>query len=143
MVQRRLTRLPDWRERLTSALAPFYNAPFSWGTHDCALGLACTVVEALTGADLREGWPPYRTEAGALRALRKRGFSSLEEAVAAELPEALSKLSARTGDVALLKTEGSLGYALGVVNNSTLMVVGTDGLGHRDFHEAIKVYHVG
>lgn len=142
VVQKRLTRKSGWRERLHAALIPLTSAPFAWQDNDCASGLGCIVVKALTGADLKEGWPSYRTEKAAIKAMRQRGFADLSEAVGSFLPE-IPRLSAQIGDLALLKTSGQLGYALGMVNTSTILVMTETGLGHTAWDDVVKVFRVG
>lgn len=138
----RLKRLPDWRQRLSEALAPMYTEPFKWNKHDCATGLGCIVVEALTGVDLRKDWPSYSTELGAYKALRKRGFETLADAVGSILPEA-PLLHARQGDIALIRSYGLLGHSIGLVNPSTILTVTESGLGHVPREEADKIFLVG
>lgn len=142
MVQQKLSRKSGWRGRLSRALTLLTSVPFEWRKNDCVSGLACTVVEALTGTDLRQNWPKYSSPKSATQALRQRGFSSLEEAVAFLLPE-ISRLEAQVGDLALLKTSGGIGYALGMVNTSTILVLTEKGLGHSSWDDVVKVFRVG
>ncbi|WP_273688470.1 DUF6950 family protein [Ketogulonicigenium vulgare] len=121
-----LARLPDWRARLSHALDIQRDHPFEWGRHDCGLGLAAGAVEAITGADLRPAWANYKTPTGALRVLRKAGYESLGDAMAALLPEAHPAF-AQIGDLALLDGEGQIG-ALGVIDISSVIVL--DKTGH-------------
>lgn len=137
-----LTRLPDWRSRFAAEMDHQRRTAFAWGQHDCALGLACGVVEAITGADLRQGWGNYRTAAGALRALRKRGFESLTAAVADVLPE-VHPVYAQIGDIGVIPGDGEIGEALCVVDASGLIVVTEDGHGRRPREDMVRAFKVG
>lgn len=137
-----MERLPNWRARLAAALDPLYTAEFAWGQNDCVSGLGSLVVFAILGIDLMEGAPSYRTEAGAVKALRQRGFKGLSEAVGHYLP-ATPILSARVGDLAVLPGEGVLGASIGMFNTSTILVVTKTGLGHRPWSDATSAFKVG
>ncbi|MCB5412421.1 DUF6950 family protein, partial [Pseudogemmobacter faecipullorum] len=67
-------RLPSWRARFADEMDRQRREAFTWGRHDCALGLAAGAYEAITGKDVRSDWSRYRTAGGALRALRKAGY---------------------------------------------------------------------
>lgn len=142
MVQARLRRLENWRGRLSDEMADIYSAPFNWGSHDCIIGLGRRVVKALTGEDLMDPWPTYSSEKEAARVLRDMGFASLPLAVASFLPE-IPKFNAQVGDLALFRTNGLIGYALGMVNTSTVLVVTPDGIGHRTILDAVSAFQVG
>ncbi|MFD2175932.1 DUF6950 family protein [Rhodobacter lacus] len=136
-----LKRRADWHARLHAEIEAHRREAFAWGRRDCALGLAAGAVEAITGADLRKGWRgTYRTAAGAMKALRKAGYASLGDAVAAVLPEC-HPCMAMDGDIALLD-EGEIG-ALGIFNGGTLIVLGLDGIGPRERAAAMRAFEVG
>lgn len=102
-----LTRLPDWDRRLARAVDRHAAIPGEWGTADCLLTCA-DVVDAVTGidpaVDIRGR---YKTEAGAVRLLRKRGYADVGEALAALFPvEAV--LMAQRGDLGVVEREGRL-----------------------------------
>lgn len=137
-----LRRLPDWRARFAAEMDRQRRQAFAWGRHDCAIGLACGAVQAITGTDLRQGWGGYRTAAGALRALRKRGFAGLSDAVADVLPE-VHPVFARVGDVGVIPGEGEIGEALCVVDASGLIVLTEQGHGRRPREDMTKAFRVG
>lgn len=88
---------------LTAELAK----PYAYGDparSDCFF-MGCALVDALEDKRLAEKYAgSYSTLAGAQRALRKRGFSSLVDFWAAELARpAVGGASARLGDLAILR----------------------------------------
>lgn len=108
------------------------------------MGLAAGAVEAITGADLRVGWrSKYKTPAGAVKALRAKGYDSLADLAADLLPE-IPPAFADVGDIGLIEAEdGALGYALGVVDASGLIVLTPDGHGRRPREDMIRAFKVG
>lgn len=138
-----LTRLPDWRARFAAEMDRQRREPFQWGSQDCALGLACGAVEAITGVDLAKGWrSKYRTPKGAGKALKERGFETIGDAVADVLPE-VHPAFARIGDLGLVKSDGDLGEALCVVDVSGLIVLTEQGHGHVPRDQMIRAFKVG
>lgn len=116
---------------------------FAWGSDDCAVGLAAGAVQAITGADLAEGWRGrYKTATGALRALRKAGHATLADAVAASLPE-IPPVYADIGDIGLVDADGPLGEALCVVDFSGLIVITESGHGRRPRDDLRRAFKVG
>ena len=94
----RLTRLPDWPERLAATIERARSCPFAWGQCDC-VSFAAACVFAVTGVDVmdrvRGGWSSADTAA---RLLRRRG--GLMVAVSRALgPARLDHFGARRGDV--------------------------------------------
>lgn len=138
-----LTRLPDWRARFAAEMDRQRREAFAWGTQDCALGLACGAVEALTGKDLRIGWRgKYKTPAGAVKALLAKGHANLADAIAATLPETPPAF-ARVGDIGLIEVDGALGQALCVVDASGLIVLTEAGHGRVARDLMIRAFRVG
>lgn len=144
MVQQHLTRRADWRARLAEALNLQRAQGFTWGRHDCALGLAGGAVEAMTGTDIAAPWRGrYSTALGAARALKRDGFETLGDLVATLLPEHVSPLMARPGDIGLMAAKGPIGEALGVIDVSTFFVLTETGHGHRSKTEITRAFRVG
>ncbi|RRH71989.1 DUF6950 family protein [Falsigemmobacter faecalis] len=142
MVQR-LTRRSDWRGRLSAELDRQRRAPFAWGRQDCALGLASGAVLALTGEDLAAAWRgQYRSERGALRALRAAGHESLGAALAARLPE-ISPDEADLGDIALVASEGAIGEALALFDSAGLIALTEHGQGRIPRERALRAFKIG
>ena len=85
--------------------------PFAWGSNDCALWAARWVLAA-TGQNFLADWEgKYKTENGAARLMKKRGFSGPEDIAAAHLPPIPLTL-ARRGDL-VLHPQGALGVCFG------------------------------
>lgn len=110
---RRSRKRPDWRDRLERTIADATEAPFVWGTNDCAL-FAARCVEAMTGHDL--GAPlrgTYESPAGALRALRRYGYDGVGPFAHALLgPARAVPEDAETGDVVLVELEAGPALAI-------------------------------
>lgn len=103
----KLTRLPDWDRRLARLVNQHKSTPGVWGVSDCLLTVA-DAVEAITGtdpaADIRG---KYKTEAGAARILRKRGFGDVEMALASLFPP-VGRLMVQRGDIGVVERNGVL-----------------------------------
>ena len=139
-----IPRFDDWRARLATEMDRQRLAAFDWGGHDCALGLACGAVRAMTGVDLARGWRGYRTAPGALRTLRRRGYASLGDAVAAVLPEYDAPFAqAQVGDIGVIPSDGEIGEALCVVDGATLIVLTDRGHGRRPREDMTRAFRVG
>lgn len=139
-----LARLPDWRARLDRAIDDIRGRPFDWATqHDCGIGLAGSVVFAITGTDIAAPWRgAYRTRLGALRAMKRAGFGDLAALVASLLPECHSS-RARIGDLAACPAATAFGWALGVVNGERIFVLRDDGIGTIGLLDAQRAFRVG
>lgn len=103
-------RLEDWPDRLIVSAAHHAALPTSWGRSDCYL-LGIDAVRAMTG---REPWPEvrgsYRTEAGAARQLRRRGFQNVAEMWASAFPEIPVSMAGR-GDLGVVRVPEGAGWA--------------------------------
>lgn len=143
MGQKGLSRLPDWRARFAAEMNRQRLEPFSWGTQDCALGLACGAVQAITGEDLAVGFrSKYRGPVAAKRVLREAGFETLGDLVASMLPE-IPPAFAETGDLGLIESDGPFGEALSVVDVSGLIVMDENGHGMVPRSRMIRAFKVG
>lgn len=138
-----LKRRTDWRARLSDEMDRQRRLPGDWGRHDCAIGLAAGVVEALTGTNLARGYRGrYRTPAGAQKILEDAGAEDLRAFVAALLPE-IHPSKANVGDIGLIEEDGPLGQALCMIDVSVLIVMTPDGHGHRPRSHLITAFKVG
>lgn len=143
MVHREVGRLTDWRSRLAAEMDRQRNTPFVWGKNDCVYGMARGVVIALTGEDPLALWAAsYKSEAGARRALKDMGFTSLEEALAAYLPKTHPD-RADIGDLALVPTIGPLRYGVGVIDVSAVIVMTPTGHGFVPRDQIVAAFSVG
>ncbi|PLX36990.1 MAG: hypothetical protein C0605_07945 [Hyphomicrobiales bacterium] len=99
-------RKPDWPSRMLDILDEHVERPFAWGVSDCGILFADAVV-AQTGFDPLAGMRGYRTKAGALRVLRRAGFASVAELVAARFEE-IPLAQAGRGDLGLPEVADAL-----------------------------------
>jgi hypothetical protein len=115
-------RVEDWQARLWDYIDAAKDQPFVWGTRDCATWVAdwrCII----TGQDAAQAWRGrYRTERGALRAIRRAGFASIEEWVDSIAPRLPGPLLAQRGDVAMVQG------ALGIVTGAQIAALSPGGL---------------
>ena len=138
-----LTRLDDWRARLAAEMDRQRRDPFTWGKHDCAIGFAAGIVEALTGVDMAQGYRgKYASPRGALKLLKDEGADSLHAFVAARLPE-VHPAFANVGDLGLVASDGPLGEALCMIDASGLVVMTEQGHGRRPRGDLITAFKVG
>jgi hypothetical protein len=112
MARRDLIRLEGWEDRMLAVIARHGAQPYAAGVSDCWT-MAMDCVEAITGARPYRG-VRYATDAGAAKAMLKRGFQDLGQAIAAEFP-AIGRGLARRGDLALIPVERGFGVAAGIV----------------------------
>jgi hypothetical protein len=102
------------------------NAPHVYGQNDCCL-FACDGIKSMTGADIGEDFRGYKTELGALKAIKKvTGGTTVEHAAEYcakkyELPELEHPLKAQRGDLVLV--EETDGLKMGLVHLSGACVV--------------------
>lgn len=138
-----LTRLDDWRARLAAEMDRQRREPCRWGVHDCVLGLATGIVEAITGTDLARGYRgKYRTPKGAAKLLADHGAETLGDFVAQFLPE-VHPAFAQVGDLGVIPADGPIGEALCMFDASGLVVMTEDGHGRRPRGDAIRAFRVG
>jgi hypothetical protein len=115
-------RFPDWEDRLSAWLEACAGVPFEYGRHDCCL-FAAGAVQAMTGADFGKPFRgKYKTEAGALKALKRRGFDSIEGPFTQALGAPVAVLMAGRGDIV------SNGANIGVMWAGAALFVGESGL---------------
>lgn len=111
MIQRR----PGWEHQLATSIEAARTRPFSWGRHDCATW-AFDLRRELTGCcDVAALWRGrYRTARGALRVMRRLGWTSLEAAGRDLLGEPLPSVHlAQRGDLVLANTGLGFGVCFG------------------------------
>ncbi len=103
-------RVSDWETRLADYLAGMAGAEFRFGAADCAL-FAAGAVLAMTGNDPAAAFRgKYRSQAGAIRALRQIGAGSLEATIDALFVEKPVGFALR-GD--LVMHDGAVGVCIG------------------------------
>jgi hypothetical protein len=103
-------RLPDWETRLAAAMRPHMQAPMQYGVCDCFI-ICADAVRAVTGNDPFKGVRGrYKTETGAAKLLRKRGFNSVQDAWAS-LFEPIHPAVAQRGDILIFDTDEGIAGA--------------------------------
>lgn len=138
-----LHRLDTWRERLAAEMDRQRREPFAWGKHDCAIGFAAAIVEALTGKDLARGYRgKYTSPRGALRLLRDAGAETLGDFAAMKLPE-IHPAFANVGDLGVIAADGPIGEAFAMIDASGLIVMTEDGHGRRPRADLLRAFKVG
>jgi hypothetical protein len=91
----------------------WHNQPHVWGSLDCA-HMASRLVEIITGKNPIADWPAYTTEQQAFKAIRAKGFKSLQEAVTEHAKPLDGPLFAIAGDIVAIKAKRDRMPALGV-----------------------------
>lgn len=138
-----LRRLDDWRARLAAEMDRQRRTPFAWGEHDCALGFATGIVEAITGVDLARGFRgKYRGPKAALGILADHGVETLGDFMAQFLPE-IHPAFAQVGDLGVIAADGPIPDAACMFDASGLVVMTPEGHGRRPRHDALRAFRVG
>ncbi|MBZ9852790.1 hypothetical protein LB566_03205 [Mesorhizobium sp. CA13] len=100
-------RLHDWDRRLARVTEKHLAMAGEWGVSDC-LQTAGDAVEAVIATNpFAEVAGKYKTEPGAARMLRRRGFANVEEALASLFAK-MPRLMARRGDLVVVERNGDL-----------------------------------
>lgn len=100
------------------------------------------MVEIVTGENpVKDIMGSYSTPLGALRKLRKLGYDNLREATESILGKTGQHPSRGSiGDLALLKTDDTFGYAFGIVNGERIFFRHEAGVGTKDLLEAECIF---
>jgi hypothetical protein len=109
------------------------NAPFAWGSNDCAL-FSADAIHANTGTDIAADFRgKYTTELGALRAIQEvAGGTTIVDAVAYcankhAMTEHIHPLMAKRGDLVIVANAGAL--ICGVVHLNGIHIVSVSETG--------------
>ena len=100
-------RIKGWESRLSRVIERHDAMPFNYGRSDCFVFVA-DVVEALTGVRIFAGSRRYKTEAGAARMLRRKGFETVADAFGSLFEEVPVALALR-GDIGVVTRNGETG----------------------------------
>ena len=111
--------------------------PFAWGRNDCATWVAdwrCIC----TGQDAAQAWRGrYKTERGAMLAIRRAGFDTMADWVDSILgPRLTTPLLAQRGDIALVQD------ALGIVVGAQIAALSPDGVVYHPITDAACAWRV-
>lgn len=134
-----MNRLPDWNARLHAYIDAVKRSPFDWRAHNCATFVA-GAVKAMTGDNIAKGYR-FKTERGALSAMKREGFDNLADMAASKLPE-IHISQARIGDVAAIPTDTPFGFVLGIVNGEMILALRPDGMGLAPLLSATRAFRV-
>lgn len=135
-----ITRVRDWRSKLSTAIEDRRRVPFS-EKNNCGIFLADCII-AMTGVDIFEQWPDrFRSRAEALVLLRKAGYADFCVLLAKYFEE-IHPSQARAGDVMAFPTEDQTGWAAGVVNGERVTVLNPAGLGTVSRDGATRAFRV-
>lgn len=138
-----MKRLDDWRARLAAEMDRQRRNPFIWGEHDCAIGFACGIVQALTGEDMAAPYRGrYRTPKEALRLLKEVGTDSLGDFIALHFTE-IHPVQARVADLGIVASEGVVGEGVCMFDASGLVVITEQGHGRLPRDAAYRAFRVG
>ena len=111
-------RVDGWDDALLAVIERHGAAPYVPGQSDCFM-LALDAAQAVTGirpyAKIR-----YSTDPGAARAMRRHGFATLRQAMAAIYPERPAGHWQR-GDIAVLPADTATGDTLGLVFGTVIL----------------------
>lgn len=135
-----ITKLPDWKTRLSRYMLAVMHKPFAYGEHDCAL-LWAGAIEAMTGQDLAAEWRGrYTTRLGGLRHLRKAGHDDHIALVEALFQKMQNPRFAQVGDLAVINTDDGMGS--GVITGPFIAALGEAGMQMLPMTQAKRVYRV-
>lgn len=134
-----IMRIDGWDDALLGVIARHGAAGYQAGVTDCFM-LTMDAAEALTGE--RPWRVRYASDAGALKALKRRGFASLEAAIAAVLPPRPAGHWQR-GDIAVLPASTATGDTLGLVYGDLILCREGDAIVQRPLAAAHAVFAVG
>lgn len=122
-----LSRIPGWEARLAETIEAARYEPYALGKHDC-FRLACSVVQALTAADLWPQWAGrYATKREALRRIAEfnaGGFTAAAVQLFGADPVPMNH--AHRGDLAEYSDEK--GQHLGIVLGASVALLVEEGL---------------
>ncbi len=135
-------RLPGWEDRLHALVEERRHRPFAWGSHDCGLFAADSVL-GTTGLDFMDGLRGhYDSALGATRILQRHGCADIVDLVIARgFIGRQHVLDARRGDIVC--AEGGAGLTLGVVCGARFAWAGPDGLLFVSIDRATRAWRVG
>jgi hypothetical protein len=135
MSKEQYKRRPDWRTRLYDYVVSRQGVPFKWGDFDCAK-FAADAVEAMTGKDPMKGMRAYKSEEGARKLLKDKGYKSHGDLLS-ELFEEIPVALGQPGDIAVMENDG-----LGVVQGQYVYQPGDRGIALSEVTMAKRMFRV-
>ena len=134
-----IERYHGWEARLSRAYEKHRDLPGAFGTSDCFLWPA-DAVEAVTGFRIFAGSRRYRTETGAAKQLRRKGFETVADAFAS-LFEEIPPAQAGRGDIGVVERDGKV--CGGVFTALGFVGRGVDGMITLPRAEVTRAFKVG
>ena len=101
-----MMRIAGWASRLSRTYERHAALPADYGVSDCFIWPA-DVVEAVTGERIFPDCRGYKTELGAARMLRRKGFETLADAFGS-LFEEIPPAHAGRGDIGVVEQDGEI-----------------------------------
>jgi len=95
-----MSRIRGWEKNLALVIEKHNMLPMQYGISDCYI-IADDAVQALTGKIMFTGVRNYKSQAGALKKLRKHGFLTVEDAFSHKFPR-IPVLMAQRGDIGVV-----------------------------------------
>lgn len=133
-------RRPDWPEQLAAHMEQARKTPFCWGKHDCCL-FAADAALAMTGTDFGAVFRGhYATKAGAFRALKKYGATTIPDTATALLGEPILPALAQRGDVVYAQT--LRGPAMGICAGASACFAAPEGLTHLPLSDCALAWRI-
>ncbi len=133
----------------------WHNQPHVWGSLDCA-HMAARMAEIMTGNNPIADWPAYESQQQAFKAIRAKGFKSLQDAVSSYATPLDGPLFAIAGDIVAIKAKRDRMPALGVclgpdavlcfysdLDDSGEPISGTSRARRLDMQFAVSAWRVG
>lgn len=124
-------RLPGWEKKALAELGRHMAQPLTWGVSDC-ISVPADLCLAMTGVNILPAHlRRYRTEAGAMRLLKRAGFADVEEALNAAFPRIEGVAMARRFDAGVVERQDSSGRPVlaTVIIFHAGQAIGRDALG--------------
>ncbi len=122
----KLTRLPDWQERLHRCLNEKSSLPYRYGSNDCAC-LARSAVEAVTGVDVAPGVDMPKGWIAAAKLMISRGWNSVEDMATELLGDSVDPSESRPGDIVSYEMGGDAHLAVRIGSTAVApMLRGTE-----------------
>lgn len=141
-----LQRKYNWPEILEARLLELAHTEFQYGVHDCCY-FASGVIQRLTISelDIASNFGSYTTSIGAIRALKKAGYNSVEAFVAGitkqyNIPEITSSLAQR-GDI-ILGIDDAGNRAAGICVGGHAAFAGY-GIDYIPMSKVLRAWHYG
>lgn len=133
-------RFEDWEKRFVDIGIERSVSVHEWGVHDCVI-FGADAVLAMTGDDVASDVRgQYDGPISAARIIKKNGFDSLGDMIAARLPE-IDVALAQRGDAVLC--DGEDGEFVAIVNGHTCVGPSRFGLVHVPIKSATRAFKVG